>query len=149
MNKGFVFTGTAFLLVLPAIILAASFMNMLELGGHATSAAIHGDVLFYAYDSIQSSLNKSSYDLVAMFGDDANEIQDRLRNLWKPSIEGNYSKQLGINIALGDIYVKKEGGLIKISGSQTNTSAGIWVNITTEDSEITLTRRMGALWIPY
>lgn len=149
MSKGFIFTGTAFLLVLPAIILAASFANMLEFGGHATSTAIHGDVLFYAYDSIQSSFNKSSYDLVSMFGDDDSEIQNKLNDLWKPSMEGNYSGQLGINITLGDIYAKKEGGLIKISGSQANTSAGILVNITTIDGEIALNRQMSALWIPY
>lgn len=149
MNKGFVFTGTAFLLVLPAIILAASFMNMLEFGGRATSTAIHGDVLFYAYDSISSSFNKSSYDLVSMFGNDDNEIQDKLNNLWKPSIEGNYSGQIGVNITVGDIYADEDGGLIKISGSPANTSAGIYVNITTVDGEIALNRQMNALWIPY
>lgn len=148
-RRGFIFTGTAFLLVLPALLLAASFINMLEFGAHGVSKAIHGDVLLYAYDSISSSFNRSSHDLVSKYGDDENEIQDALNNVWKPAMEGNFSQELGVNISIGALYAVDDNSMIKISGSSTNTSAKIWVNITSVDGELSLTRGMRALWIAY
>ncbi len=149
VSAGFIFTGTAFLLVVPALILAASFINMLEYGGTGVSQAIHGDVLFYAYDAVSSSLNRSSHDLVSKYGDDEGEIQDALNEVWKPAIEGNFSQELGVNISIGGIYVVDEDGMIKISGSSTNTSGRIWVNISSADGELNLSRGIGALWIAY
>jgi hypothetical protein len=148
-KDGFIFTGTAFLLVLPALLLAASFINMLELGAQGVSNAVHGDVLLYAYDSMSSSFNRSSHDLVSKYGNDENEIQDVLNNVWKPAMEGNFSQELGVNISIGAIYAVDDNGMIKISGSATNTSGKIWVNITSMDGELSLTRGMRALWIAY
>jgi hypothetical protein len=147
--SGFIFTGTAFLLVLPALILAASFINMLELGAYGVSKNVHGDVLFYAYDSISSSFNRSSYDLVSKFGNDEGEIQNALNNVWKTAMEGNFSQELGVNISLGSLYAKDDEGVMRISGSSTNTSEEIWVNITTVDGELAISRKMKALSIPY
>jgi hypothetical protein len=148
-GAGFIFTGTAFLLVVPALLLAASLANMMEYGAHGVSEAVHGDVLFYAYNGISSSFNRSSHDLVSKYGDDEGEIQEALNDMWKPAIEGNFSQELGVNISIGSIYVEDEDDMIKISGSSTNTSEGIQVNITTVDMELSLERKMNALWIPY
>lgn len=148
-QAGFIFTGSAFLLVLPALLIAASFINMLKLGSEGVSMAIHGDVLFYAYDSVTMSFNRSSYDLVSKLGDDENEIQSALNNVWKPGIEGNFSQALGVNISIGSIYVKDEDGMIKISGSPSNTSKEIGINITSADGEFSLKREMKALAIKY
>ncbi len=148
-NHGFIFTGTAFLLVLPALLLVASLVNMLEFGGHGVSRAIHGDVLLYAYDSVSSSFNRSAHDLVSKYGDDEDEIQDALNNVWRPAMEGNFSQELGVNISIGTIYAEDDDDMIKISGSAANTSEKIEVNITGADGELNLTRKMRSLWIAY
>ncbi|MEW6592287.1 MAG: hypothetical protein AB1305_01150 [Candidatus Hadarchaeota archaeon] len=54
-QRGFVLSGVALLLVLPAMLLAASFLNMVETGGEGASIQAVSDKVFY-----------TGYDLVRM-----------------------------------------------------------------------------------
>jgi hypothetical protein len=51
-NKGFVFTGMAFLLVIPAIMLAASYMSMIKTGEKGTEYSLTSDVVLYTQKNI-------------------------------------------------------------------------------------------------
>ncbi len=145
-SRGFVFTGFAFLLVIPALILAASFFGMLKLGSGAASIAVTSDAVFYAYDNIKASFEETSNNLVLKYGNNAQAIENELA-AWRTSITGNYSAQLGLNVTIAAIGTKKEGSVMKI-GKDGSENSGIPVQINSLDNKIILSRELGPLQIP-
>lgn len=145
-SRGFVFTGFAFLLAIPALILAASFFNMFKLGAGATSIAATSDAVFYAYDNIKASFEETANNLVLKYGNNAPAIESEL-GLWRASITGNYSTQLGLNVTIGAIGAKKEGKVMKI-GKDGSEGSGIPIQINSLDNKIILARELGPLEIP-
>lgn len=145
-SRGFVFTGFAFLLVIPALILAASFLGMLKLGSGATYIAVTSDAVFYAYDNIKASFEETANNLVLEYGNNAQAIENELA-VWRASITGNYSVQLGLNVTIAAIGAKKEGSVMKI-GKDGSEGSGIPIQINSLDNKIILSRELGPLQIP-
>ena len=145
-NRGFVFTGFAFLLVIPALILAASFFNMLKLGSEAASIAATSGAVFYAYDNIRASFEETADNLVLKYGNNAQAIENELA-AWRASITGNYSTRLGLNVTIGSIGAKKEGNVMKI-GKDGSEGSGIPLQINSLDNKIILSRELDPLQIP-
>jgi hypothetical protein len=61
-RKGFVFTGISLLLTIPAIVLMASFINMLNYGNLGVQVAVSGDNVFYTCDNLLSFLVDGARD---------------------------------------------------------------------------------------
>ncbi len=61
-NKAFVFTGFAFLLVVPAIILAAALANMMYYGSTGIAISMAGDEVFYSCQNMLDFLEDGSRD---------------------------------------------------------------------------------------
>ncbi len=61
-NKAFVFTGFAFLMVIPAIILAASLFNMMYYGSTGIAISMVSDEVFYGCQNLISFLQDASRD---------------------------------------------------------------------------------------
>ncbi len=99
-NNAFVFTGFAFLLAIPAVILAASFINMLETGDITTSTALKSDLVFYASSDIKSSFERTSCNLVYTYGSNTTSIGQFLNTTWADLIEKNYTQKVGVNVSL-------------------------------------------------
>ncbi|MFQ6136815.1 MAG: fibronectin type III domain-containing protein [Candidatus Hydrothermarchaeales archaeon] len=129
--KGFVFTGIAFLLVIPAMILAASFLNMMETGDEATALATKSDVVFAVYNNVDSSLELASCSYFLIYEDDTATILQNLTDYWAPYIEGNYTAGITVSIAEDEINVTYNSteDYIKV-GNINNIDEGIPVTIT-------------------
>jgi uncharacterized protein (UPF0333 family) len=74
MNKAFVFSATAFLLIVPAAILAASFLHMVKSGEDAAILSAKSDVTLYAYKNMRASFNKASCSYFLLSGSDTSAI---------------------------------------------------------------------------
>lgn len=59
-NKAFVFSGIAFILIVPAIIIAASYMNILSTGSKATFTHIKSDKLFHFFTTTEKDLTRAA-----------------------------------------------------------------------------------------
>lgn len=59
-NRAFVFSGIAFILIIPAIIIAASYMNMLSIGSEATFTHIKSDKLYHFFTTIEKDLTRAA-----------------------------------------------------------------------------------------
>jgi hypothetical protein len=88
MKKGFVFSSMGFLLVIPAMILAASFLNMMEYGGFGTRIVISGDNIYYHGQNAVDFLQDAA--------------RDGYRN---DSIENvtDYSAERGLNLTIEEV----------------------------------------------
>ena len=55
VERGFVFSGATLMLAIPAIILAAYFMNALEYGSYGISISMRADVVFYIQNDLKET----------------------------------------------------------------------------------------------
>jgi len=93
-SKAFVFSGMGLLLVIPAIVLAASLVNMMGYGREATALAVSGDSVFYSCNNLISFL-----DTGARQGDRENAL----------SFASSYANGTGLNFtytALNQTYYR-------------------------------------------
>lgn len=150
-SKAFVFTGTVFLLVIPAVILAASFVNMLEFGSTATVTSIRSDLVFYAHNDIKSNFEKTGCNLIDIYGSNTSAIRQYLNSTWSPFIEQNYTGQVGVLIDLPEnrINVSNDAQYRRIQIGNLNTSQGIPLNVTDLNSEVSLNLSIGPLLSSY
>ncbi len=141
--KGFVFTGMVFLMVIPAMILAASFLNMMETGDKATALVTQSDAAFAVYNNVDSNLELASCSYFLINDDDTALILQNLTGYWAPYIEGNYTA-VTVSIAEDEINVTYNitGDYIKV-GNINNIDEGIPITITVQD--ITYQRDLGPL----
>jgi hypothetical protein len=132
-DHGYVFTGMAFLLVVPAIILAASLMNMTRTGDTATAIALRSDVVFYAFRNVQASFERASCSYFLLNGNDTAAIKANLTANWAPYVEENMSLGIGINVSIDesliDVIYDATSDSIQI-GRLNNMSLEIPMNIT-------------------
>lgn len=145
-NGAFVFTTTAFLLVIPAVILAASFIGMTESGDDATITAMRADNVFFAFNSIQSSFEETSKNLVDVYENDSNEIRTELNSTWAPFIEQEYVRETGVNVSIPeeDINVTYNAATNSIYiGNINNINEGITISVF--DSGVNKTSEIGPL----
>lgn len=161
-KKGFVFTGMAFLLIVPAVLLVASLTHMIKTGDKATVTAIRSDTVFYVYNSVQKDFEDFSKSLVTVYGDKNETIRDILRDSWAPTMEEDSINRFGVNISIdeGKIAVLRNqsgGANYILIGSTENISWGIPINITDLSGNILLslplpddpTKGLGPLKIGY
>jgi hypothetical protein len=147
-NGAFVFTTMAFLLVIPAIILAASFIEMTRIGDDATTTAMRADNVFFAFNSIRSSFEETSKNLVDVYENDSNKIRTELNSTWAPFIEQEYTEKIGVNTSIPeeDINVTYNNATNSISiGNINNINEGITISVF--DSRVNMTSEIGPLKI--
>ncbi len=147
MSRAFVFTGMAFLMVIPAVILAASLVSMVEHGNRATMVVMQSDKVAYTFTSLNQSFSSTAENLVEVYGCvDAASIEAELKN-WARYMEVNYSKLASVNISIleenisvtidSQVYVRNSGG------------GGIPVNVTLPYStEVEFRGTLGPLTLP-
>lgn|GEM_PF-2428718 len=97
--RAFVFTGMAFLMAIPALILAASLVNMAKIGDTTTILVMKSDKAAYSFNSIAQSFQDAAENLVNVYGKNVTKIQDELVN-WAIFIEQNFSKEAGLNVSI-------------------------------------------------
>lgn len=136
MNRAFVFSTTAFLLIIPAAILAASFLHMVKSGDDATVLTARSDVTFYAYKNIKASFNAASCSYFLLSESDTSAIIGNLTDEWAPYIEANYT---GINISIAksqiNVTYNAAENSIKV-GNINDINDGIPINITYQNTTI-------------
>jgi hypothetical protein len=120
----------AFLLTIPAIILAASFIHMAESGSDATLLLLKADATYYTYQDIKNSFKKAGCSYFLLYGNDTTAIKNNLSGEWASYIEENYT---GFNISIAEeeinVTYDSSGDIIKI-GNINDITRGIAVNIT-------------------
>jgi hypothetical protein len=139
-NRGFVFTGTAFLLVLPAIILAASFAHMLELGDTATSTAIKSDEVYFTFLNLEKSFEDTSNNLAAVYRNDTLTINSKLLE-WASYVETTYAAEVGANISVEENQINASYSNSTNVVSVSNFSVSVFFENTNK------TRQLGPLSI--
>ncbi len=130
-NRSFVFTGIAFLMIIPSIIIASSFVLMRKTGDNAVIEKLYTDRVFYAFINVESNLNSTSQHLVNTYGCSASDIKNYLTTDWRSFIITNYSNSSGVTITIpvDQINVSNDTSDTIMIGNQ-NTSQAIPVNIT-------------------
>lgn len=88
-NKGFVFSGLAFLLIIPALLLVASYIKMLETGGETTALNIGANKVYSIYNSVAQGLK------VAVRYNDTVAFINFTKN--------DYAKKMGVRINISRI----------------------------------------------
>ena len=130
MNRAFVFSTTSLLMIIPAAILAASFLHMVESGEEATALSVKSDVTLYTYKNIRVGFNKAGCSYFLLSGSNTSHIVGNLTDEWVAFIEVNYT-ELNVSIAEDQIDAEynSDENSIKI-GNINDIDAGIPINIT-------------------
>src|SRR3990170_502184 len=102
MGRAFVFTATAFLLVIPAIILAASFSAMTKVGDAGSITVLKADKVYSIATGVESDWADTAKNLVTVYGYDNATIEDLLRNHWAPDTEGNTFGSFKVNLTIDE-----------------------------------------------
>lgn len=132
MSRAYVFVGMSLLLILPAILLAGSFLSMIHTGDIATSLALRSDVVSYAYKNIQNNFEIAACSYFLLTNDTA-AIRGNLTQVWTPYVEANFSTGLGITVSIDEskINVTYDSATDSIKvGNVNNMDAAIPMNIT-------------------
>ncbi len=158
-DKAFVFSGLSLLLVLPAVILAASFISMLHTGDIATSTALKSDTVYYPYRTVELNFRKTLCNYIYVHRDgntvDASAVQSDVLTKWVPVIEDQYAPSAGviINVSEGQLNITFDSASDTIyvgsnpAGRPSNDSA---IGITIKDLEqrIIYDRGLGPYALP-
>ncbi len=145
--RAFVFTGMAFLMVIPAVILAASLVSMVEHGNRATMVVMHSDKVAYTFTSLNESFRDTANNLVEVFGCDAASIESELKS-WALYMEQNYSAMANVNISIlrKNISVSTDSSYVYIKNSG---DGGIPVNVTLPyNTRVRFRGTLGPLTLP-
>ena len=116
-QRGFVLSGAALLLVLPAMILAASFLTIVGAGGEAVSLQITADKVFYTGEDIERVL-RSAWDENILFDNKPN-ANGKLEDLAE-----NYRTATGLIVNITPSWM-----LWTLYGTK-KAHAGTWCKIT-------------------
>lgn len=128
MGRAFVFTATAFLLVIPAIILAASFSAMTRVGDAGSVTAIKADKVHYIATGVEMDWENTAKDLVTLHGYDNATIEDHMRTQWVTDIEGTTMDRFTVNLTIDRFQIKTY---------RVNASGILYVNITSAPYNVT------------
>ena len=150
-NRSFVLTGNSFLLVIPALILAASFATMIETGDRATATAIKSDLVFYAYKDIKSSFERTSCALIDAYGNDTAKIREGLNTTWANFIEQNYTQEIGVNVSVPEENINVTDNIAKhrIEIGNLDTSESIPITVMDLESNIVYNSTIGPVISSY
>ncbi len=132
MSRAYVFAGMSLLLILPAVLLAGSFLSMIHTGDIATYLGLRGDVVSYAYKNIQNNFEIAACSYFLLTNDTA-AIRGNLTQVWTPYVEANFSTGLGITVSIDEskINVTYDSATDSIKvGNVNNIDAAIPMNIT-------------------
>jgi hypothetical protein len=87
MGKGFIFTGMAFLLIVPAVILVASYIEMIRYGEEGRILALESDIVYYISWDLRETIVNSAENSGRW---EAYQATALLINTYE-SLAGNYS----------------------------------------------------------
>ena len=79
-DKGYVMTGLSFLLIIPAILLVAIFVEMTHMGGESSSLALRSDVSFYTAKDIERNIPIIGKEVLRETANDVVESGTALEN---------------------------------------------------------------------
>jgi len=131
-EKGFVFTGMALLMIIPVILLAASFSNMVSTGDRTVATTLRADVLFYAADNVKDSLERTMDDLVYKSdcgSTDVSAVKGNLTDVWAPYVEGVFAASRGLTISVAEEKINVTLADQYFNVSNVDTGGGIPVTI--------------------
>ncbi len=151
-NRAFIMSGMTFLLVIPAIILAASLIQMMKTADTTTALNIKSDKVFYSSKDLESSFRRAAcnYIYVSSLNSgevNASEVAENLKNIWIPFVENNYSGYMGLNIDVNenfDVTYDKGNSTVIINSS---SGGGIDVTIATVNGDINYTFELGPYYL--
>ena len=136
MNRAFVFSTTAFLLIIPAAILAASFLNVVKTGEETTALSVRSDVTLYTYKNTRAGFNKASCSFFLLSGSNTSAIIGNLTDEWVSSVEANYT---GVDITVDaskiNVTYDSDENSIRV-GNIDDINDGIPINITYQNTTI-------------
>lgn len=146
-NKAFVFTGIAFLMIIPSIILAASFVSMQRTGDTAIATKVYSDRVFYAHANIQTNFESTGKSLVTNYACADDYIRGYLNGTWAPYIEQDLAAALGVNITLpeDEINVSYDATDEVMTMGHLIPSQGIPINITDAEGNVRLDLLLGPI----
>jgi hypothetical protein len=152
-KKSFVFTSMAFLLAVPAIILAASLVEMMNLADTSTSMVVWSDKVFYAGKDLDSSIRRSACNFIFLSIDDSGSVNSsavkaNLTSVWIPFVENNYSAGLGLTID-----VDENLNVTYLSANRTvvlnSSRGGIPVNLSTPGDDVKYSIYLGPYYLSW
>lgn len=123
-NRGFVFNTMAFLLIIPAAILAASFLHMVQSGSEGIELVIRGDKVFYTCNNVMDFLQTGAVE-----GERDSVIDETLL----------YADQSGMNVTITQLnstyftVVLQTGGGIKCNKTLELRNGTLRLNLTLEN----------------
>jgi hypothetical protein len=130
-DKGFVYTGIAFLLAIPVIVLVASLANMMEIGDTTTAMVIRSDSVYYPCEDIQNSFEFAAENYAEVYRNNVTGIQQRFRDRWLPQILA-YFDDAGINVDISSINITHDVSTNSIELWSEDPDKGINITITDE-----------------
>jgi hypothetical protein len=131
-DRGFVYTGIALLLAIPAVVLVASLANMMEIGGTTTALVVRTDSVYYPCEDIKGSFEFSVENYASVYGAQQwSLVEDRLQNRWLPTVI-NYFSDAGINIEISSINVSFDSSTNSVKVWSEDQDKGINITITDE-----------------
>ncbi len=152
-RRAFVFSSMAFLLAVPAVILAASLLEMMSMADTATSTVVWSDKVFYAGKDLDSSLRRSACNFIFLNTEDsgavnATAVKSNLTSIWVPFVENNYSSGLGVVIDVDENFdVSYTASTRKVTIDW--NGGGIPVNVSTPEGEILYNLTLGPYYLPW
>jgi hypothetical protein len=130
-DHGFVYTGIAFLLAIPVIVLVASLANMMEIGDTTTAMVIRSDSVYYPCEDIQNSFEFAAANYAEVFRQNITGMQERFENVWLPQILA-YFGDAGINVDISSINISHDVSTNSVKVWSEDPSNGINITITDE-----------------
>jgi hypothetical protein len=115
-NRGFVFSTIGFLLIIPAVVLSASFIHMLKTGSQAPSMVMASDTVFFVYEDIAQDLCKINTSEVTV-------------SQYMGYAENNLSKNVGVNISIDQITNSTFNVTVKDLYSNITKTGGLNLNV--------------------
>lgn len=147
--RAFLFTGMAFLMTIPAVILAASLLQIAGTGDTGTVMTIKSDKVAYTYNSISQSFEDTAESLVEAY-DNHTRVQGELKE-WAEYMERNFSGKAGVNISIAEdrINVTTEntscGEVVYIGDIDNSSTTGLSINVSTVDNSTRVSSPLGPL----
>lgn len=145
MGRAFVFTATAFLLVIPAIILAASFSAMTKVGNAGSVTTLKADKVYYIAMGVELDWEDTATSLVTLHGYDNATIEDRIKYQWAPDLEAATLSRFMVNLSIDESLIRT--GRVNASGILYVNFTGAPYNATTVGGDVYLTGTLNPLLI--
>jgi hypothetical protein len=134
-NKGFAFTSIAFLLAVPAVVLVAGLVSMMEIGDTTTSMVISSDSVYYPCEDIKHSFEFSAENYARVYRTNLTGITQRFESNWMPMID-SYFDDAGIDFDASSINISFDVSTNSIKYWSENQTNGVNITVTGKNGDI-------------